>query len=312
MKWKAEIGTILMVMALIFMTLSLIMPWYRQESKVSASGISARSSVEYFFDHAEISGSVGSSYGYFGPTFSTSTSISYDNESIKDLNIFQTFRTTQVLAFVGLVGCIIGLLGATMVVFRKIGPKFGAFLVLIAVILSLIAPLYIMFALPAAYEKDLGDDPDIDPVSQKMTESFFGSEEYDFGSAHVEFSWGGSNGWLMAMCSMIICVVSLFLVILSKPQPSPLSREYSIPSVNYETRNFPTAHKEDGWSRFENHETEEVDSPLVFSPIGPKPKGGLLPRRFECPECQGIIRVSVPKRPLNVRCSKCGVGGIVE
>lgn len=316
MQEKAKIATILLIIALILAGLSLFLPWYNQQFKISGSGLSISFTVDYYLDHAKISGGFISGSSFFGfENLNMSEELYYDDEDTSDSKSIQTFQTTQILAILGLIGCIVGLMGALLVLLRKIPTALGVILVLIAVILALIAPMYIMFALPAAYKEDMGDTASSDSVSTKISENFFGSEEYEYGGTQSTLSWGGSLGWFMALIAMILCVVALFLVIFSRTKPTDFSRSYPGPQISYEKHGFPTAHKEEGWSDYDTYETQEdieTEAPLVFPPFGPKPAGSSLTRRFQCPECEGIVVISVPKRPLDVKCAKCGCSGIVE
>ncbi len=314
------IGTILLAIAVILMGLSLFLPWYYQQFKMSGSIVSLSYTVDFYLDHAQVSGGIVDGSGYIGPNdWNMSEELYYDDENASEIKYIQTFQTTQILAFVGLVGCLIGLIGATLIVIKKIGYALGALLITIAVILALIAPLYILFALTAAYKEEMDSYASSDSVENKMGENFFGSQEYEYGGTKVRFSWGGSLGWFMALIAMILCVAALFLIIFSRVKPSPISRTYARSQINYEKRSFPTAHKEEGWSEYESYESPYAQenhitpsSQLIFSPIGPKPAAGSPPKRFQCPECKGIVVVSIPRRPLNVTCSKCGANGIIE
>jgi multisubunit Na+/H+ antiporter MnhG subunit len=270
--------------------------------------------IDYYLDHATSSArfDLPDDYPGFQSTGGTDE-IRYDNETGSDLKFYQTLKTTQILAIAGLVGCIIGMMGAVLVLLQKIGTSLGILLVVIAVILSIIAPLYIMFVLPSAYQEDLENVTD--SSTSGIGEDFFGKKEIRTESLAMELSWGGSYGWFLALAAMILCIIALFLVIFSRGKPSTESRSYTGPQISYDKRGFPTAHKEEGWSDYGTYETSEnieTEAPLVFSPFGPKPAGSSLTRRFQCPECEGILVISVPKRPLDVKCSKCGASGIVE
>jgi multisubunit Na+/H+ antiporter MnhG subunit len=313
---NALFGTILLIVATILIGLSMILPWYNQEFSMTTLELHMEGEIDYYLDHATSNARFDLPGDYPGLERTGGTDeIQYDNETISNLKFYQTFKTTQILAIAGLVGCIIGMMGAAMVLLKKIGTTLGILLVLIAVILSLIAPLYIMFALPAAYQEDLENESGTDSISSGIGKDFFGHKEMRTESIAIELSWGGSYGWFLALAAMISCVVALFLVIFSRGKPSTESRSYSGPQISYDKRSFPTAHKEEGWSDYSTYESSdniETEAPLVFLPFGPKPAGSSLTRRFQCPECEGIVVISVPKRPLDVKCSKCGTRGIVE
>jgi multisubunit Na+/H+ antiporter MnhG subunit len=313
---NALLGTILLIVATILIGWSMILPWYYQEISITTMEFHVEGEIDYYLDHATSNAIFDLPGDYSGLERSGGIDeIQYDNETISNLKFYQTLKTTQIMAIAGLVGCIIGMMGATLVLLKKIGTTLGILLVLIAVILSLMAPIYIMFTLPAAYQEDLENEGVTDSSSSGIGSDFFGNKEMRTENFAVEMSWGGSFGWFMALAAMVLCVVALFLVIFSRTKPTTYSPSYSEPQINYDKHGFPTAHKEDGWSDYNTYETvddTETEAPLVFPPFGPKPAGSSLTRRFQCPECEGIVVISVPKRPLDVKCSKCGTSGIVE
>ena len=161
MQLKAMVGVILIAVALILIGLSLVVPWYRIEVSMSGWGTDINGESDYYLDHFE------------SHAMGMSEKVSYDNATVKDSNLVKTFRTTQVLASIGIIGCVIGLISAFMVTFEKIGSKLGSFIVLVAVILSLIAPFYIMFALPTAMSDDSADDSEDSTLTSDMEKEFF-------------------------------------------------------------------------------------------------------------------------------------------
>ncbi len=304
MQGKAMVGALLIVGAMILIGSSLMAPWYRIDAKSEYGSVTSSGYIEFYFDSIKAN--------YFGMTSETK----YD-DATEDASYIETFRTTRILVFVGIIGCFLGLMGAIMVTYETVNYKIGALLVLLAVVLSLFAPMYLMFALPGSFKEDMSDDGEgqvVIFINEKLSKEFFGSEKLENGITE-EVTWGGSLGWFMNFFAIIMCAVALFFVATSKVESEKIQRYPSISSTTLGRPSFPTAHKEEGWSDYGTYETSEsieTEAPLVFPPFGPKPAGSTLTRRFQCPECEGIVVISVPKRPLDVKCSKCGASGIVE
>ena len=43
-----------------------------------------------------------------------------------------------------------------------------------------------------------------------------------------------------------------------------------------------------------------------------KPKPSVEPETLECPNCNSVITISVPTRPLKIKCPHCGIEGIIR
>jgi DNA-directed RNA polymerase subunit RPC12/RpoP len=248
---------------------------------------------------------------------------SYDNESARELNFVKTFGTTQMMVFVGIIGCIIGLMGAAMVTFEKINSKIGAVLVLLAVILSLIAPMYLMFTLPGALNEDYGEPP-----INKMGTDFFGSEKEESGNITSDYTWGGSTGWFLPIIAMVMCIVALILVAKSKPAEVPASTVQFTSQDSFAQPDAPVSFQPEPSMTF------QPDGPVTFQPETPvsfqsdaqtpmqaqpplqiplaQPAGQPQGEQFECPQCHKIFILATTKRPAILRCPYCGLEGMVD
>lgn len=312
MQKKALVGLLLVLLSLILIITSLRLPWYKIEVKAGEEGAIYTSDLEFYLDHAKSS--------MLGMT----SEFNYDEENLGDMNYVQTFQTTQTIVFVGIAGCIIGMMGAALVMIGKIGAKIGAMLVLLAIILTLMAPLYLMLALPDAFEKDFqvdeGDDPESDVVFNRMGNEFFGSEEYESYGIPNEVSWGGSSGWFISIIAMIMCIIAIILVAFS---PSAKRSIYPISAPSSDVFEKYQAIKISEQKDLVDHagyQKESIESPPVFQPLlpsvkQPQEKDTVPPHKstqYLCPRCDKVIIVSVPKRPLPVNCRNCGLVGMVE
>ncbi len=286
MQKKALVGMILVLVALIMIGISLAMPWYSAELTVKGYGEPDTTSLDYYFDHRDIN------------WMNKTTSYSYDEEGIQNLTFVSTFETTQMLVYLGLLGCVIGIIGASIVMQGKMNQKIGALLILVAVIFSLIAPLYLMSSLPGAFNEDFGDD---ESFPDNMGTDFFGSQKYEsdlpFSNATYEATWGGSTGWFLPIIAMALCVIALILVATSKPAIVPFAVEQPLPAAMAAQ---PATHV--------TFQTEAQAPPTTIAP----PAGAQPGEQFQCPECSKIFIVKPTKRPLHIRCPYCGLEGIVE
>lgn len=291
MQKKALVGTVIVLLALMMFVLSLVMPWYMYEMKMSSLGEEESMSVEYYLDHAEAD---------FGIEKDEK---SYDDEDVKDYNFVKTFKTTQIMAFLGILGCFIGIVGAALVTSEKIKGKAGALFILIAVLLSLIAPLYLMFTLPSAFKEDTEESSGV-VMEEEQTSSFFGSEEDEILGIKVEVSWGGSSGWFLAFFAAIISIIALILVAISRPAPAQEMFFTPAPMIPQ-----PTVQPQ-----FEGSFSPQIQGPQMQ--IAPAPTASIPPaahrEEFQCPECNRIFILPPARKPVIARCPYCGLEGLVE
>jgi hypothetical protein len=308
MQKRALVGMIFVLVALIMFGISLAMPWYYWEVKISGPGGSATATVVYYLDHFEIN------------ELGESIEFNYEDENIEDMHFSQTFRTTQIISLMGIIGCILGLIGAAMVMLEKISSKIGALLVLIAVIFSLIAPIYLMIALPGAFKED-ADEPSVsishgenitvtlgDIHSKKMGTDFFGSDKNETQSMGVElteeYTWGGSTGWFLTFFAAIICIIALFLVAMSKPTPAPTFQEAPMPLDMYAQPYDIQSPQQQAQFYPDQEAFTQYPSPLQMI----RPQG----EEFQCPSCSSIFILTFTKRPAIIRCPYCGLEGLAE
>lgn len=290
MQKRALVGTIFVLVALFMFGLSLIVPWYYSEVKMSGLGISESINIDYYLDHA------------YAEVPGDSEELSYDNETAEDYHWVQTFKTTQILAFLGVLGCFIGLIGATMVTSEKLNSKAGAVLVLLAVILSLIAPLYLMFTLPNAFEKDAEEETGA-ILSEDMRRDFFGSGTEELMGMNMEASWGGSTGWFLTIFAAIICIMALIFVAISKPAQVPTIEQMPIPLDMY-AQPYDIVPPPQAQFYADQETFPPYPSPLQMS--------RLQGEDFQCPNCNSIFILTLTKRPAIIRCPYCGLEGLVE
>ena len=308
MHMKGFIGSMLVLLAVIMIGISLAMPWYRIDLKTSSSLMSYGGYIEYNLDHMK-----ANFFGY-------EEEASYDEVHNENSSIVRTFRTTQIFVFLGIIGCVLGLIGVVMVLFEKINSKIGAVFILFAVILSLIAPIYLMVALPNAFKEDAGSGSESSTIYETVGKDFFGSKKEESLGVSSEVTWGGSTGWSLAIAAVIMCIVAFFLAITTKSVPAPISGPFPAKSGMYAQHKAQKTYQHERGVDSDGSQAQTVGPPRIFPPLvppPPPPPPGIpaVPyknTRFRCPQCGKILLVAVSKRPLQVTCSSCRLRGIIE
>ncbi len=220
MEKKAMVGAVMAIIAVILIGVTFALPWYTMTMKGNVSGMGTTTEQDYYLDHA--TAKVGN----------TTMSESYSNKSMQDSipNTVNTFKTTQILDIVSLVFVIIGFIGALLFAIGKLGKGVAVALVVIGFILSIIAPIYLMTALPPAIKKDSKGSL---PVKE-MGESFFGEKKISMFGATVTVTWGGGLGWWLAIIGMIFMLIALILVLLAKKAQASIPQMPSPPQTTQE------------------------------------------------------------------------------
>ncbi|UCG70347.1 MAG: hypothetical protein JSV09_04830 [Thermoplasmata archaeon] len=261
------------------------------EMKLSSSGGSSTITAEYYLDHAEASGESALSDSY----------IDYDEEEVKDTNVVGAFKTTNSLAFLGIIGCILGLIGTALMIFGYVSSKGTAVFVLLAVILTLFAPLYLMLALPGSFDDD-AEEGMVSP--EDAGKNFFGSEKQEMLGGSVEYTWGGSSGWFAAIIAEIICLITLILIVKSKPEAEPKYKEPQIPFESTQRTMTGSYHR------------QQVYSPpyqeKVYPQAPPVPSTYPQGEEIQCPGCHSVFILAETRRPAYLRCPYCGLEGVMD
>jgi hypothetical protein len=84
------------------------------------------------------------------------------------------------------------------------------FIGLVALILSILAPIYLTITLPGSFEADNEDKEWIEDDPNPAT-SFFGSKSYKGQSDEdITEEWGGATGWYLSVIAFIFVLISFF------------------------------------------------------------------------------------------------------
>ncbi len=245
MKKMAMIGGILAVIALILLVVAMFaMPWYNISGETNDGD---QYDEDYYLDKVELK----------GPDDSDSTD--YDDETVdKDNKIVSAFELTEIFGYIGLVGTILGIIGAFTVGFDILPKKIGAFLVIIGLVIAVIAPVYLMISLPGAFDEEGGYLVSEDKGPSK---SFFGSKSTDT----MDYSWGGGLGWYMSIGSVIALLISVIFIFESSSAYGNTKQEYHPQYQPFEknNQNRPQGYQEDKQS-YQEKDQEYQQGPQEY------------------------------------------------
>ncbi len=216
-KMKAMLPAIIIVVGVVLAGVALASNWYQESGSYS-----------YTYGTFSVSGSFTYVVNLFGTacgtvTTSTASTTACSSNSTGATNTHSVFTVTLIFVVLGLVlgvvAFVFGLLGAFS---RRAPSKLMGMLpmlfALLAAVLMLLAPVYMMVALPGAIQADQkaamssssgsttigGACPNSGPNT-----TFFGGCSTSQGSV----SWGGSLGWYLAFGAFVLFLVGAVLFI---------------------------------------------------------------------------------------------------
>jgi hypothetical protein len=181
------------VLSVVFMGISLALPWYTL--KASILGQDATTNLDF-------SGSTTSAGG-------ASTSQKWSDVKTMD-KTKGVYSLTQILVILGLVMCILLLIGSIMLIRGGPSKKMLAMIFgILAFIFAMLGPVMFMVQHPGAYKSDSGGtDPGYGPAN-----SFSGSKDVaEVGTV----TWGPGIGWMMALVGFIFALLGFILVLMVK------------------------------------------------------------------------------------------------
>ncbi len=214
MNTKTKIGLGLTIIAVFLLIISFSMPWYTYET-------------DNFQEHE---GDIIQKDEEINRVFINQGRQSSNYDNVEPNNRTTTVDNTVLMSRIGLMSAIFSVFFVGIAAYSDENKfsKLGAVLIVVGIIFSIIAPLYLMTSLPDALKKDrYSEDEDL-PDHDLPAKSFFGSyenttEEYDgyYGTIekHTDEEWGGGFGWYISIISGVLLAVALILVILGGKKP---------------------------------------------------------------------------------------------
>jgi hypothetical protein len=191
---KMKMVMILALIGGILMTVSLGLIWHTIEMESDVGGQKSTMEMEY---------------GLFEGTMGNVTA------SYSDMRgpVGDTYTTTSYMVILGVIFSFLTFLFLLLKNMGKIGFGFPMFaiVVLLAFLFSILAPLYLMTALPGAW-KDSG------AKGAGFDENFQGEKKGQYFGVEVNSTYGPSTGWYIALVAGIINLLALIFFYLGKDE----------------------------------------------------------------------------------------------
>lgn len=291
-KKKIIVVFLLCIFILILSYLSLSSPWFNTKQDYESWGGVYSSKVEYELQESHIEVK-----GFEGQVDFEDTSKYEDIEDEDDSldNTIGVFNAIYYIIITIMILTILAMVLTVLAYFRKGVFKVLVGILLIALLLAILTPVFFAAALPTAFNDDYEeymssiDIEDIDPEYEinkpGITENFAGEEK----DGDYEASWGPSNGWVLAIITFILIGIAAIVTIM--PLKQPVGDEMP------ELEAFTTPPDEG------IRDAIVMDEPEVTCD---------KTNVFECPNCGNEFKVSTPERPVTIRCPHCKVEGTIS
>lgn len=200
MKTKAMIGAGIAVIAIVLLIFTLSAPWFHFNSEgTTEEGENIDTETDFYLNEVEVTNN------------SETHTYDYEEEGLDEVG--STFRITEIFIMIAVLGSVLGAIGAVLAGIGILDPKIGAGLVIIGIVFSLLAPLYLWLDLPGSFDEDMEWEK-IGPHQGPLY--FIGG-----GSVGDEYrTWGPSIGWFLALAAGILNIISFRLTNASRYSPS--------------------------------------------------------------------------------------------
>jgi preprotein translocase subunit SecG/multisubunit Na+/H+ antiporter MnhG subunit len=201
--------TIFAVLGVVFMGMSLIMPWYSVKYDMSGVGTSEGT---YSFSGVDTKVDITMA----GQKISSSNHTAWGDMNNVD-KTKSLYGTTQLLVILGLVMCILLLVGGVMLMKGPEKKMLVTIFGVLALVFTLLAPVVLMAMHPGAVKEDTKSASGTDPTGNGPFASFTGSTD---STLMGKMTWGPAIGWIMALLGFIFALLGFVLVLLVK-KPAP-------------------------------------------------------------------------------------------
>jgi len=192
--------TVFAVLGVVFMGISLAMPWY--VVKTEATGGIGTIEGTYSFS------GIDSKIDIAGQSLSNHTAWGDVKNADKTKGLYSL---TQIMVILGLVMCILLLVGGVMLMKGPDKKKLAVLFGVLALVFSLLAPVLFMAMHPGALKEDSKAASGSEPTAGPPT-SFTGSMDSILGKV----TWGPGTGWIMGLLGFIFALLGFILVLLVK------------------------------------------------------------------------------------------------
>ncbi len=206
----SKLGVVLGVVAIILAVVGMAGPWWTESFSASALGITVNGNADF---------------GLFGVTTTTATghSNTTNSSSYNDSpHVGSVFSLGMVLLILGVV-LGIGMVGLAVMPNPRF-RKFAAILGVLAFLFALLAPIYVMSALPDAVNTDSGSTSSFTTVS-----GFWGAKSSSVFGFSASVSWGAGWDWFIPLVAAVLFLVGAIVILAARkpamatpvPPPTP-------------------------------------------------------------------------------------------
>lgn len=201
---QSKFGVVLGVIAVVLAIAAIVGPWWVVDSNASFGSVSLTG-------HAE--------FGLFGGTSTTKSNISSSSNTTNYADtphVGSVFSLATILTILGLV------LGIAMIAIALLpggNPSFRRFAMVagvLAFLVLLIAPLYVMSALPGAANQDSGGGPGATTYS-----GFWGTKSASFFGLQATITWAAGWAWYLALVAAIVFLIAGVVIVASRRPAMP-------------------------------------------------------------------------------------------
>lgn len=207
---QGKFGVVLGVLGIVLALVAFVGPWWTVNTEASVLGFSAKGSAEFRL----FGGTTTIQSSFLNQTNTTD----YRNEPQTGSVFFigAMFTALALLLGVGMVS--LAALSGPRPSFRRLGALLG----ILAFLLALVAPLYVMAQLPNAVNQDSGAGTGLTTIS-----GFWGSQSSTFFGASANVSWAAGWAWFVVLIAAVLFLVGSLGLFRS---PAPAAQPPSQPS----------------------------------------------------------------------------------
>lgn len=215
------IGLILVIVAFIMILISLISPWWNAHTSGAVLNQNYDGDWNAYLQDFRSHGSI---FGYTSDKtqtwaqYNTDFQSSYHTSSVVASLMTQEFYLTVVAIVLVLLAIIVIVL--TLV--RKAKPFIAGFIIIVAFILAIIAPVLFYAQEPAA----LDTDSKAQGNTKNAFSGFAGSSSESNTLGHSSTTWGPAMGWYMILVAAILLLIAASFIFGSKKPASPTPATY--------------------------------------------------------------------------------------
>ncbi len=203
---QSRLGVLLGVIVVVLALVALIGPWWTVNADLRVGG--------------GFTSTAQQSYSLFGTTETSQSNFSSSTKTSTYANMTQTGSVFTLGAAVTALGMILGIAMVVIGVLPSTNPAFRRFAMIagvLAFLLLLVAPLYVMSALPAAVNQDTSGSPGATTVS-----GFWGTQSGSLGLlGSYSITWAAGWAWYVVIIAAIAALIGGIAMIASRRPAMP-------------------------------------------------------------------------------------------